>query len=211
MPRVAETVLGSRRLCDPVRERRANNGIILSMIGTDEKRNRPVEVAYPNLGGTCVEIERAFLVDLGGGIGRRKNLDANVRGTLEDGELVDVLGSLRGNPGDIDGFDAACGGKRALGHDLTVRQELMQQEAEIHLAPTMERSRGRTHKDVAMLIGLDAIGELGKKRVGQNLGPTSQVELCLRSEIWQRDRDRHELKESMKTASKQRVKSLRAL
>jgi hypothetical protein len=87
----------------------------------------------------------------------------------------------------------------------------MQQEAEIHLAPTMERSRGRTHKDVAMLIGLDAIGELGKERVGQNLGPTSQVELCLRSEIWQRDRDRHELKESMKTASKQRVKSLRAL
>jgi hypothetical protein len=65
------------------------------MIGTDEKRNRPVEIAYPNLGGTCVEIERAFFVDLGGGIGRRKNLDANVRGTLEDGELVDVLGSLR--------------------------------------------------------------------------------------------------------------------
>ena len=53
------------------------------MIGTDEKRNRSVEVAYPNLGGACIEIERAFFVDLGRGIGRRENLDANVRGALE--------------------------------------------------------------------------------------------------------------------------------
>jgi hypothetical protein len=132
------------------------------MIGTEEKRNRSVEAAYPNLGGACIEIEGAFFVDLGRGIGRRENLDANVWGALENDEFVDVLGSLGSDPGDIDGFDAACGRNRALGQDLTVRQELMQQEAEIHLAPAMERSGWRTHKDVAMLISLDTVGEIGK-------------------------------------------------
>ena len=179
------------------------------MIGTDDKRNRSVEVAYPNLGGACIEIERAFFVDLGRGIRRRENLDANVRGALENGELVDVLGSLGGDPSDIDGFDAACGRKRALGHDLTVRQELMQQEADIHLAPAVERSGWRTHKDVAMLIGLDTVGEFGKKGVDQNLGPARHVEPCLRNQIWQCNCDRHEAKESTRMASKQRVKRLR--
>ena len=85
----------------------------------------------------------------------------------------------------------------------------MQQEADIHLAPAMERSGWRTHKDVAMLIGLDTVGEFGKKRVGQNLGPARHVEPCLRNEIWQCNCDRHEAKESMRMASKQRVKRLR--
>lgn len=67
----------------------------------------------------------------------------------------------------------------------------------------------RTHKDVAMLIGLDTVGEFGKKMVGQNLGPARHVEPCLRNEIWQCNCDRHEAKESMRMASKQRVKRLR--
>ena len=97
-------------------------------------------------------------------------------GARSNGEFADVLGSLGGDPGDVDGFDAACGRKWALGHDLAVRQELMQQEADIHLAPAMERSGWRAHKDVAMLIGLDTVGEFDKERVGQDLGPARHVE-----------------------------------
>jgi len=37
-------------------------------IRTDEKRNRTVEVANPNLGGAGVEVECVFFVDLGGRI-----------------------------------------------------------------------------------------------------------------------------------------------
>ena len=69
----------------------------------------------------------------------------------------------------------------------------------------MLKTGRRTHDDVAVSIGLDAIGKPGKHWINQDFIPASQVELRLRSEIWQRDRDRHEVKESMKAASKQRV------
>ena len=42
-----------------------------------------------------------------------------------------------------------------------------------------------------MLVGLDAIGELRELGIGQDLGPTSQVEPGLRSEIQKLNADRH--------------------
>jgi hypothetical protein len=161
------------------------------MIRTNEKSDRSVEVANPDLGGAGVEIESAFLVDLCGRIGRGKNLDADFRSTLEQGETRDVLCSPRCEPGDIDGFDAGGSGNRALRQGATVGKKLTQKERNIDLALAVERSRRRTHKKVAVLIGLDAIGELRELRVSQDLGPASQVEPGLRREVRQLDSDRH--------------------
>jgi hypothetical protein len=155
----------------------------LVMIRANEKGDRSVEVANPDLGGAGVEIESAFLVDLCDRIGRGKNLDADFRGALEQGETRDVFRSPRCEPGNIDGFDAGGSGNRALRQGATVGKELTQKERNIDLALAVERSRRRTHKEVAVLIGLDAIGELRKLRVSQDLGPAGQVELGLRRKV----------------------------
>jgi hypothetical protein len=59
------------------------------------------------------------------------------------------------------------------------------------LGNAIAESRRRTHEDVAMLIVLDAMGEISEGRIGQNLGPTSQVNLGLRGELGKLDGDRH--------------------
>jgi hypothetical protein len=41
--------------------------------------DRSVEVANPDFGGACVEVESAFLLDLRGGIRGQEDLDANFR------------------------------------------------------------------------------------------------------------------------------------
>ena len=131
------------------------------MIRTDEKRKRAVEVADPDLLSSCVEIEGALFVDLGNGIGGGKNLDADLGSALEQGQLADILGAPRGEPGNVDGFHAAGGRKRALRHDFSVRLQSVQKNADIDLALAMKRSWRRTHEDVAMLIGFNAVGEPG--------------------------------------------------
>ena len=68
------------------------------------------------------------------------------------------------------------------------------------LALAMERSRGRTHEDVAMLISLDAIGELGENSVSQNLVPASEVKLGLRREIRKLESDWHARKYARKNS-----------
>ena len=37
------------------------------------------------------------------------------------------------------------------------------------------KARGRTHEDVAMLVGLDAIGEIRELRVSQDLGQRTRL------------------------------------
>ena len=59
------------------------------------------------------------------------------------------------------------------------------------MALGVEWSRRRTHKEIAVLIRFDAIGEPGELGVGKNLGPASQVEAGLRSEIRELNSDRH--------------------
>jgi hypothetical protein len=169
----------------------AKNGGRTLMIRTDEKRKRAVEVADPDLPSAGVEIEGALFVDLGNGIGGGKNLDADLGSALEQGQLANILGARRGEPGNVDGFDAAGSGKRALRHNFAGGKQLVQKNADMDLALAMKRSWRRTHENVAMLIGLNAVGEPGEIRVGQNLGPTSQVNPGLRGEIREFDGDGH--------------------
>jgi hypothetical protein len=161
------------------------------MMRTDKKSDRAVEVTNPNLSGPGVEIESAFFLDLRAGIGGGKNLDADFRSALEEGDLPDVLRPLRSEPGDVDGLHAASSRKRALGYNPAIREQLMQKDPNLNLALAMEGSGRRTHEDVTMLIGLDAMGEISESRISQNLGPTSQVNLGLRGDLGKLDGDRH--------------------
>jgi len=160
-------------------------------IQTNEKGDGSVEVANPDLCRASVEIERTFLVDLGYGIRRGKNLDANIGSALEQSQPVNILFSLRTEPGNIGRLYAASSGYRALGQGAAVRKQLAQKHDNVDLALTVERSRGRTHEDVTVLIGLDAIRELRQLRVNQELGPAGQVKPGLRRKVWKLDSDRH--------------------
>jgi len=153
--------------------------------------NRTVQSANPDLGCAGIEIEGAFFVDFGGGIGGGKNLNADLGRAFEKDEPREVLCPTRSEPGDIDGLDTGGGGNGAFREDISGREELLQEGADPDLAVSVKRSWRRSHKEVTVLIGLDAIGELSELRVGQDLGPTSQVELGLRSEIRKLNGDRH--------------------
>ena len=131
------------------------------MIRSGEECEGAIAVADPDLGGAGIEIEDAFFVDLGNGVGGGIDLDADLGSALEQGQLADILRAPRGEPGNVDGFHAAGGRKRALRHDFSVRLQSVQKNADIDLALAMKRSWRRTHEDVAMLIGFNAVGEPG--------------------------------------------------
>jgi hypothetical protein len=161
------------------------------MSNARKKRHGAIEVADPNLGGAGVEIERAFFVDLGSWVRRRKDLDANIGCTDKDDRVLADFGPIRSEPGDIDGSDAACAGDRALRNGFAPGEQLKEQSSYLHLAAAMPRSRWGTHEDAAVLIGLDAIRELGELRISKNFLPASEIGAGLRLEIRELDPDRH--------------------
>jgi len=150
-----------------------------------------IEVADPDLGGAGVEIERPFFVDLGSYVRRRKDLDANIGCADKDDRVLADFGPIRSEPGDIDGSDAACGGDRALRNGFAPGEQLKEQSSYLHLAAAMPRSRWGTHEDAAVLIGLDAIRELGELRISKNFLPACEVEAPLRFEVRELDSNRH--------------------
>lgn len=154
------------------------------MLGSDEKGHRSIEIANPYLGSAGIKIEGAFLVDLGARIGRGKNLDANIGSALEQGETRDVFCSSWCEPGDVDGFDAAGSGKRALRQCATIGKELAQKQRHFYLALSVERSKRWTHDEITILICLDPVREFRELRISQDLAPASQVEPGLRCKVW---------------------------
>lgn len=161
------------------------------MIRTSKKGNRTIEVANPDLAGAGIKIESPFFVDLGRGIPRRQNLNANVGCAREDDWILVNFGSTGSRPGDIDRLDAVGSRHRALRQCLTVRQERIQDADDVTLAARVSESGRRAHEDVTVPIRLDAIRELRKKGIGQNLGPKLEILLGLRVEIRELDCDRH--------------------
>jgi len=160
-------------------------------MGRRKEGNGTVQSANPDLDCAGIEIEGAFFVNLGSGIGGGKNLDADFGRPLKKGELANVLWPARGEPDDIDSFNAAGGGNRALRQGAAAGKELTQKQGNLDLALAVERSWRRTHKEMAVLIGLDAIREFRELPVGQDRGPTSQVEPGLRSEVRKLYGNRH--------------------
>jgi type IV secretory pathway protease TraF len=181
------------------------------MIDARKERHGTVEVADPDLGGAGVEVEHAFLVDLGGGIRWGKDFDADLGGASQYEGTLEQLGPATVQPHEVNGFDTVSGGKRAFGESTTVGEEGLQQVGDLALAVGVGESWRWTHDDMSMPIGLDPVGEPGEVLVGQDLGPARQVEPGLRSEIGKLNADRHEVTKSMKAPRKQRVKRFGAL
>jgi hypothetical protein len=68
---------------------------------------------------------------------------------------------------------------------------LPQKEGNFDLALAVERSGRRAHEDVAVLVGLDAIRELGELRISKNFLPACEVKARLRFEVRELDSNRH--------------------
>jgi hypothetical protein len=148
-------------------------------------------MADPDLGGAGIEVESTLFFDLARRIGGGEDLDTDFWRELEQDELGQVLFSVAGDPGHICGLDATSGGNRAFCEDLPVRKELQQQRANPALPVAMDRSWRRSHNQMPMLIGLDAIRELGKLGVSEDLGRARKVKLGLCGQVRQLDRNRH--------------------
>jgi hypothetical protein len=161
------------------------------MIRTKKKRHGTVEVADPDLGGAGIEVERAFLVNLGGGIRWGKDFDADLwRASQYEGSLEE-LGPSTVEPHKVNGFDTVSGAKRAFGESTTVGKEGLQQVGDLALAVGVGESWRWTHDDVSVSIGFDPIGECGQARIGQDFGPAGKVKRGLSLEIWKLDGDGH--------------------
>jgi conjugative transfer signal peptidase TraF len=181
------------------------------MIDARKERHGTVEVADPDLVGAGVEVERAFFVNLGGGIRWGKDFDADLGRSSEYDGSLDQLGPATVEPHEVNGFDTVSGGKRAFGESTTVGEEGLQQVGNLALAVGVGESWRWTHDDVAVSIGFDPIGEFGQSRIGQDFGPPGNVKRGLSLEIWKLDGDGHEVTKSMKVPRKQRVKRFGAL
>jgi hypothetical protein len=172
------------------------SGLLMSRI--NEKSDRSVKVADPHFGCTRIKVESAFLVHLRSCVGWGEDLNADLGRSRKDKRLFRNLWSARRQPRDVDGLDAAGGRDRALRRDQALWERVGQKRSDRKLTTRMRKAGRGRHEDMSVLVGLHSVRELDELRIGKNLGPTSQVKLGLRSEVWQLDGNRHELQQSMK-------------
>jgi hypothetical protein len=183
--------VGSR---DDAREIGTEERSRLLMIDARKERHGSVEVADPDLGGARIEVEGAFLLDLGWGVRRGKDFDADLRRASEYERSRDQLGTATAEPGEVHRLNPVGCRNGAFGEWSSLRKELQQKSKHLALAVGVHEARRGCHKDMSMPISLDPVGKLREILVGQDLGPSSQVEPGLRSEIRKLNGDRHATK-----------------
>jgi hypothetical protein len=179
------------RLRNPLRKVRAERRIRNLMIDTRKERHGSVEVADPDLGCAGVEVEGSFFVDLGRGVGRRKDLDADFGCSGERDRVSVDLGPVMIEPGNVHGLDAVGSRDWTLGQSLALRHERLEKSDDMGLAPGVSEGRWRGHKNASKPISLNAIGELGQAGITEDFTPSGEVESGLRFKIGELNRDRH--------------------
>ena len=191
-----------------VRTKRGSRNLI---INARKKGHGTVEFADADLGRASVEVEGAFFVDLGCDVGWGENLDTDFGCGGQHNRPIDEFRAARSEPYDVDCFDAIGGGKRTFGQRAALGEEAFQQVGNLALAISVGESRRGTHNDMSVPIGLHTVWKPGELRISQEFGPASEVEAGLRLEVRELNRDRHEVKMSMKSPRKQRGKGSRSL
>jgi len=164
------------------------------MINARKEGHGSVEVADPDLGGAGIEVEGAFLLDLGWGVRWGKDFDADLGRASEYERSLEQLETATAEPGEVHRLNPIGCRNGAFGEWSTHGKELQQTSKHLALAVGVQEARRGRHKDVSMPISLDPVGELREILVGQDLGPSSQVEPRLRSEIRKFNGDRHATK-----------------
>src|ERR1700674_4389084 len=119
--------------------------------------NRTVKVTDPDLLSPGIEVEGAFLIDLGREIRWGKDFDANVGSASEQGKILADLVAGGVKPSDVNSLDTAGSGNRALRERSARWEQTEQQSDDLTLAGGMSETRRRAHNDESILIGLDAI------------------------------------------------------
>src|SRR5262249_53788655 len=136
-------------------------------------RYRSIEVADPNLRGASVEIQGAFFVHFGSGIGRREDFDTDFRCSGEQNRSFDELWPSRGKPDDSNGFNTVSCGEWTFWQSAAVRSEISKEISDVSLALCGSESWRRTQNDGQKAIGLEPIRELRELGVSQELVPAS--------------------------------------
>ena len=161
------------------------------MIRTKKKRHGTVEVADPDLGGAGVEVERAFLVNLGGGIRWGKDFDADLWRASEYEGSLDELGPATVEPHEVNGFDTVSGGKRAFGRVRPLGRRDFNRSAIWPWRSAWVKAGG----GLMMMCPCRSVsirsGSLARSRIGQDFGPPGNVKRGLSLEIWKLDGDGH--------------------
>jgi hypothetical protein len=152
-------------LGDPAWEHRAKDRAKMLMIRTKKKSDRSVEVADPDFGGARLEVEGAFFVDLGWGVGWGEDFDADFGCASEKNRILVNLGALVSEPGNINSFDSVGGRNGAFSVSDALRQQLREDSSDLGLSSGVTRSGRWTHNDVSVSIGFDAIGKFRQPRI----------------------------------------------
>jgi hypothetical protein len=161
------------------------------MINARKETHGTIHVTDPNLCGASVEIESPFFVDLCYGVRRGKNLDTNSGRAGEDKGPVPELSSILGEPGQVNGLNSIGSRERALCQNTAIREEIFEEVRNASLAVGVQKTWWGSHDDTPVSIGLDPVRECGESWICQDFSPAGKVELALRLEIRQLDRDRH--------------------
>jgi hypothetical protein len=141
---------------------------------TNKKQHRTVEITDPDFCSTGVEIEGAFLVDLGGGIRGRKDFDTNRRRSAQGGcwirdEPAFLWLAEQDHIGDPHLAVASKNGLLDRGEFAGVK--LIQEIGDSASSLAMVETRGRRHDDLARGIDLEAFGSIGEGRIAADFEP----------------------------------------
>ena len=96
----------------------------------NEGQIEPVESASPTLFGCAASKYKARFSLISERELEGENLNTDLGSALEQGQLADILGALiRGEPGNVDGCDAAGSGKRTVGECDPCQEKLRNRPA----------------------------------------------------------------------------------
>jgi hypothetical protein len=161
------------------------------MINARKEGHGSIEVADPDLGCAGVEIERPFFVHLALGVRRGKHFDTDFGCAREDKGSLPEFGSIPGEPSQVNGLDAISSREWTLCQSAAVRKKIFEQVCNVPLPVRVRKTWRRSHEDMSVAIGLEAVRELRQAWISHDFRPTIQVDSGLRLEIRELDRDRH--------------------
>ena len=150
------------------------------MVNGRKERHGALEVAAPDLGGSGIEIQGAFFVDLCCGLRRGKHLDTDFWCAGEDEGSLPELNSTLAEPSQVDGLNSVSSRERTFCQNASIRQEIFEEVGNVSLAIRMQKTWWGSHDDTAVSISLNSLRECGESRICQDFLPSRKVEAALR-------------------------------